>query len=362
MLWRVGRGGCWRQAVLPNQPERLGSSDDSMCVAGKRQEGAKSEPGLDFSARLALLSDRAPHCHVSRLVGFTYLTARAYKTGQQRSQEKDGSGSGKALEFLSWSSLGPKWEMAALGNVLVFPLACTAPPVWSMVQTTLSPSPTLSLKASPDLWRILCSLRSETLTNGVSLIDKWESGWMPEMTLNGTQLWCLLSLCCFVGGVQGVLRVILHLQNWEAKLQLVLVVDAARVPGETWQEERGIIWEPASLGWVTHEGTAQGWLHWSAKGSRKQKSWEGNWAAHSGRGSGAAWPPRSSKFMLVGPRSHEGRWEGRGAAGLLATVCAPPSRDLQTSESKQVSTPPGRPAKTVNPENSIPLQLVRDGK
>lgn len=113
----------------------------------------------------------------------------------------------------------------------------------------------------------------------------------------------------------------------------MLVVDAARVPGETWQEERGIIWEPASLGWVTHEGTAQGWLHWSAKGSRKQKSWEGNWAAHSGRGSGAAWPPRSSKFMLVGPRSQEGRWEGRGAAGLLATVCAPPSRDLQTSES-----------------------------
>lgn len=173
MLWRVGRGGCWRQAVLLNQPQRLGSSDDSMCVAGKRQEGAKNEPGLDFSARLALLADRAPHCHVSRLVGFTYLTAGAYKTGQQRSQEKDGSGSGEALEFPFLELSGTEMRDACTGrNVLVFPLACTAPPVWSMVQTTLSPSPTLSLKASPDLWRNLHSLRSETLTNGVSLIDK----------------------------------------------------------------------------------------------------------------------------------------------------------------------------------------------
>lgn len=144
-----------------------------MCVAGKRQEGTKNEPGLDFSARLALLSDRARRCHVPCLVGFIYLTAGTYKTGQQRSQEKDGSGSGEALQFPFLELSGTEMRDARTGgNVLVFPLACTAPPVWSLVQTTLCPSPTLSLKASPDLSRILHSLRSETLTNGVSLIDK----------------------------------------------------------------------------------------------------------------------------------------------------------------------------------------------
>ena len=145
-----------------------------MCVAGKRQEGTKNEPGLDFSARLALLSDRARCCHVPCLVGFIYLTAGTYKTGQQRSQEKDGWVRLRGSPAISFP--GALWDRNERRlhwrNVLVFPLACTAPPVWSMVQTTLCPSPTLSLKASPDPSRILHSLRSETLTNGVSLIDK----------------------------------------------------------------------------------------------------------------------------------------------------------------------------------------------
>ena len=88
-----------------------------MCVAGKRQEGTKNEPGLDFSARLALLSDRARRCHVPCLVGFIYLTAGTYKTGQQRSQEKDGSGSGEALQFPFLELSGTEMRDACTGGM-----------------------------------------------------------------------------------------------------------------------------------------------------------------------------------------------------------------------------------------------------
>lgn len=57
---------------------------------------------------------------------------------------------------------------------------------------------------------------------------------MPEMTLDGTQHRRLLSLGCFVGSGEGFRRAVLHCQTAEAKFQLVWVVDAARVPGETW--------------------------------------------------------------------------------------------------------------------------------
>lgn len=41
---------------------------------------------------------------------------------------------------------------------------------------------------------------------------------------------------------------------------------------------------------------------------------EGNGTARSQRGSEAAWPPKSSKFMFVGPGSHEGL-AGRKGSG-----------------------------------------------
>ena len=128
---------------------------------------------------------------------------------------------------------------------------------------------------------------------------------MPEMTLDSTQLRRLLSLGCFVGSGEEFLRVVLHCQTPEAKLQLVWVVDAARVPGETWQEEERRV--------IGELDFAQGWFRWSAEGPRTQNPWEGNGAARSRRGPEAAWPPKSSKFMFVGPGSHEGLAGGKGS-------------------------------------------------
>lgn len=53
VLWRA-KEGCL-QAALPGQPRTI-KSGDSMPVAGRRQE-VKKETRLDFSARLAFLSD-----------------------------------------------------------------------------------------------------------------------------------------------------------------------------------------------------------------------------------------------------------------------------------------------------------------
>lgn len=47
----------------------------------------KKETGLDFSARLALLSDRTLHFSVPLPFRFQiFITARTYKTEHQRSQ------------------------------------------------------------------------------------------------------------------------------------------------------------------------------------------------------------------------------------------------------------------------------------
>lgn len=187
------------------------------------------------------------------------------------------------------------------------------------------------LKASPDLSRLYTPWGQRL--DQWSLADGCEKGWIPEMTLNGTCR-CLLSLCCFVGGVEGVLRVILHLQTWEAKLQLVLVVDdlGSRRAGR----RRGVIWEPACLGWVTHQELLEDGYTGQQKG-RKQKSrrelgcslWERllEQPGHPSPASSCSWDPGS----------HESLWGEKRTAGPVR-VCAPPSRDLQISESKQVST------------------------
>lgn len=92
------------------------------------------------------------------------------------------------------------------------------------------------------------------------------------------------------------------------------VVNAARVPEEIWAEGgeggwgRAVLGKPDSLGWVTHQGIAQGWFRWSAKGSRKQNPWEGNWAAHS----------RSPATQVQQVHARGALREGRGTAGLLA--------------------------------------------
>ena len=139
-----------------------------MCVAGRRQEGTKNETGLDFSTRLALLSDCALCFTVPCIVGFIYLTAGTYKTGHQMSQEKDGSGSGEALEFPFLEISRTEMRDAHAGR-----MSCSSLRSGPLSKPlSLSPSPTLFLKASPDPSRHSCSLRSETLTNGVSPTDK----------------------------------------------------------------------------------------------------------------------------------------------------------------------------------------------
>lgn len=81
MLWRAEPG------APPDQPKRYRSSDDGTCVAGRRQHGVKKETGLDFSARLALLSDRTLHFSVPLPFRFQiFITARTYKMEHQRSQ------------------------------------------------------------------------------------------------------------------------------------------------------------------------------------------------------------------------------------------------------------------------------------
>lgn len=125
---------------------------------------------------------------------------------------------------------------------------------------------------------------------------------------------------------------------------------------------RGVIWEPACLGWVTHQELLEDGYTGQQKGPGSRSHGRGTGLLTLGEAPEQPGHPSPASSCSWDPEVMRASGERRGAAGLLARVCAPPSRDLQISESKQVSTPPGRPAKTVNLENSIPLQLVRDGK
>lgn len=64
--------------------------------------------------------------------------------------------------------------------------------------------------------------------------------------------------------------------------------------------------------------------------------------------------PSPASSCLWGPEVMRASREGRGVAGLLARGLCSPSRDPRASGSKEVSTPPRRPAKTVNLEYWIP--------
>lgn len=95
--------------------------------------------------------------------------------GHQRSQEKGWVRFRGSPEISFPEDLQDQNErFLYLKNFLLF-LARCASSIWNTL--SLSPSPTLFLKASSDPSRFQCSMRSMTITNGVLLTDKWETAW-----------------------------------------------------------------------------------------------------------------------------------------------------------------------------------------
>lgn len=84
-----GESGGVSRLLPANQPERIKPSGSMRVAQGdKRGQKKKNETRLDFSARLAILSDHDLLFMFPFLLGCTYLTAGTYKMGHQRSQEK----------------------------------------------------------------------------------------------------------------------------------------------------------------------------------------------------------------------------------------------------------------------------------
>lgn len=151
--------------------------------------------------------------------------------------------------------------------------------------------------------QVLVLMRSVTITNGVSLTDKWETGclrwpWTPPNFR--------VSLLFLLKGGAEVLRFALHYQTGETRLQLCGWWMRPRS-----QKELFYCSWTAWVGWI-----AQGWFRWSAKGSRKQNPWEGNWAAHSRRGLKQPGHP-SSASSCSGIGSCEGLMGGKGSSWAL---------------------------------------------
>lgn len=126
------------------------------------------------------------------------------------------------------------------------------------------------------------------------------------------------------------------------------VVNAARVPEAMWARgedscPREVVLE--ELGWVTHQGIAQGWFRRSAKGSRKQSPWEGKKLGCSLQTPGHPSSASSCSWGLKGGK-------GNSWAPCYRSVLFPAKRH-GASSSKEINTPTGRPTKTSHLEYSI---------
>lgn len=99
------------------------------------------------------------------------------------------------------------------------------------------------------------------------------------------------------------------------------------------------------MGWVTHQGIAQGWFRRSAKGSRKQSPWEGKKLGCSLQKPGHPSSASSRSWGLEGGK-------GNSWAPCYRSVLFPAKRH-GASSSKEINTPTGRPTKTSHLEYSI---------